>query len=169
MSSRDRDALIDRIGIAIMRWQDSTQAFDEAVGEKLELGSAERHCLSLLHEGPKTAGAIAKAVALTPAAVTAMIDRLEMRGLVARQRSEQDRRQVKVVLTDLAMTMAMKFYGPIAKEGAAMLEAMPTAELETVEKFMSQALALQQRETERIRTMSGRLPAASRVKGNRRG
>jgi len=160
MSSARRDDLIDAIGSTIMRWQDATQAFDEAVGAKLELGSAERHCLSFLHEGPKTAGVIAEAVALTPAAVTAMIDRLEMRGYVERRRSAEDRRQVQVVLTDMAMTAAMKFYGPIAKEGAALLEAMPTAELEVIRTFFDKALAMQQRQTERIRAMAGQKPAA---------
>lgn len=163
MSSARRDTLIDAISSTVMRWQDATQAFDETVGQKLELGTAERHCLGFLHEGPKTAGAIAQAVALTPAAVTAMIDRLEMRGFVARRRSVEDRRQVRVALTDMAMTTAMKFYGPIAKEGAALLESMTTAELDVIKTFFDKALALQQRQTDRIRTMAGQKPGARKA------
>lgn len=162
MSSAKRDTLMDSITSALMRWQDATQAFDEAVGEKLELGSAERHCLSFLHQGPQTAGAIAKAVGLTPAAVTALIDRLEMRGLVERRRSDKDRRQVHVVLTDAAMTMGMKYYGPIARDGAAVLEAMTTAELETINYFFAKALALQQRHTDKIRMTFGKTGVAGR-------
>jgi DNA-binding MarR family transcriptional regulator len=165
--SSHKDTLIDSIVTVIMRWQDATQAFDEAVGQKLELGTAERHCLSFLHEGPKTAGAIAEAVALTPAAVTALIDRLEMRGLVERRRSERDRRQVQVVLTDMAMTAAMKFYGPIAKEGSAILEAMTAAELEVLNKFFVKALALQQNQTDRIRGIAGKRSASPRGKSRR--
>lgn len=161
MSSRNRDTLIEAVGIAIMRWQDATQAFDEAVGERLELGTAERHCLSFLHEGPKTAGAIAKAISLTPAAVTALIDRLETRGFVERRRDEKDRRQVHVVLTAMAKTTAMKYYGPIATEGAALLAGMTTAEIEAVKNFLERALALQQRQTERIRALRGKKAAGS--------
>lgn len=162
MSSSRRGALTKALGVAIMRWQDATQAFDEAVGEQLNLGSAERHCLSFLYDGPKTAGAIAKAIALTPAAVTALIDRLEMRGFVERRRQEQDRRQVHVVLTDTAIKQTMKYYGPIAAEGAAILQTMSTAELEVVKNFFDKALGLQQRHTDRIR--SGANKRSARLK-----
>ena len=77
-----------------MRWQDETQAYDEAVGERLGLNAAERRCLGFLHGGPQPAGAIAAAIGLTPAAVTALVDRLEARGLLTRKRSEEDRRKV---------------------------------------------------------------------------
>jgi DNA-binding MarR family transcriptional regulator len=47
-----------------------------------------------------TAGEIAKAAQISPAAVTAMLDELEADGLVSRRRSETDRRCVLVALTD---------------------------------------------------------------------
>ena len=59
------------IGLTIMQWQDATQAYDEAVGVRLGLNMAERHCIGLLYGGPQSAGAIAIATGLTPAAVTA--------------------------------------------------------------------------------------------------
>ena len=46
------------------------------------------------------AGAIADAARLSQATVTALLDRLEERSLVVRQRSAQDRRRVVVALTD---------------------------------------------------------------------
>jgi DNA-binding MarR family transcriptional regulator len=49
-------------------------------------------------------------------------------GLVRRRRHEQDRRQVHVELTDLAIKETMKFYGPIATEGSAILAAMSITE-----------------------------------------
>ena len=51
-------------------------------------------------EEEMTAGALAKCAEVTPASITAMLDRLEERGIVRRRRSEQDRRQVIVSLTD---------------------------------------------------------------------
>ena len=139
-----------------MRWQEATQAFDDAVGERLGLSSAERQCLGLLHDGAKPAGAIAKAIGLTPAAVTALIDRMEKRGLLERQRSSEDRRQVHVRLTDRAMKETMKLYGPIAEDGHSLLSAMTTAELETVHAFLDKTLALQQRHLERVRGDAGK-------------
>jgi DNA-binding MarR family transcriptional regulator len=150
-SSEDRHALQAALVSLIMRWQDAAQAFDEAVGERLDIVTAERHCLGFLHEGPRPAGEIAAEIGLTPAAVTSLIDRLEARGFVERRRSETDRRQVLVAMTDAARKATMRYYGPIAKDGTALQEEFTTAELAVVRRFFAAALELQQRHTQRIR------------------
>jgi len=76
MSRDDKSALIEQLGLVIVRWQDATQKYDEAVGEIYGLSAAERLCLSFLWPGPQTASAIARETRLTPAAVTSLIDRL---------------------------------------------------------------------------------------------
>ena len=163
MSSSGRAALIEAIGSAVMRWQEATQAFDDAVGEQLGLSRAERQCLAVLHEGAKPAGAVAKAIGLTPAAVTSLIDRLEERGLLERRRSKEDRRQVHLALTGKAMKETMKYYGPIAAEGGSLLSAMTAAELEAVNGFLSRALALQQRHLDKARSSTGKKPQRKRT------
>lgn len=136
---------MNAIGAAIMRWQDLTQAFDEAVGRLEGLNSAERRCLSLLTMGARPAGEIAAAVGLTPAAITALIDRLERRGLVERTRSSTDRRKVLVAATRDAHEIASRYYGPIGKEGALVLCDFSDAELTTIRRFLDAAIALQGR------------------------
>jgi DNA-binding MarR family transcriptional regulator len=54
----------------------------------------------IAREGELGAGAIADAARLSQATVTALLDRLEERGLVARRRSVEDRRRVVVALTE---------------------------------------------------------------------
>jgi len=166
-SSKDRQSVQASLVALIMRWQDATQAFDEAVGERLDLGPAERHCLSFLHEMARPAGEIAAEVGLTRAAVTSLIDRLEGRGFVERRRSEADRRQVLVAMTDAARKATMRYYGPIEKEGRALLEGFTTAELAVVQRFAAAALELQQRQTERIRADRTKPPTG--LKGRPRG
>ena len=51
-------------------------------------------------EDETTAGEIAKAAQISPAAATGMLDDLEAHGIVVRRRSETDRRCVLVALTD---------------------------------------------------------------------
>lgn len=155
----DREGLRARLLEAIMRWQDATAQFDEAVGERLDLSLAERHCLSFLYGGPKPAGEIAAEIGLTPAAVTSLIDRLEARGYVERRRSDTDRRQVLVAQSEAALKMAERYYGPIAREGAALQDKFTTPELAVVVRFMEAALELQQRQSERIRTDKSKPPA----------
>lgn len=55
---------------------------------------------TLAENGELTAGSIARAVHLSQATITSVLDRLEQAGLVVRVRSERDRRQVLVRLTD---------------------------------------------------------------------
>ncbi|HET8970347.1 MAG TPA: MarR family transcriptional regulator, partial [Candidatus Nanopelagicales bacterium] len=106
----DRHNLVGSLGQAMQRYQRSVQAFDDAVGRQLGLGPADLRCLDWLADGPKTAGQLARATALTPAATTALVDRLARKGLVERYRSDEDRRQVLVRMTDVGMEQTMRFY-----------------------------------------------------------
>ena len=65
-----RDNLVGGLGLAMQRYQRSVQAFDDAVGRRLGLGPADLRCLDWLADGPKSAGQLRIATALTPAATT---------------------------------------------------------------------------------------------------
>ena len=147
MSTSERDKLVEAIGLGIQRWQDATETFDQAVGQIHALTSADRRCLSFVSQGPQTASAIAKETALTPAAVTALIDRLEKRRLVQRRADVSDRRKVLVEATNKTHELVRGTYMPIAQAGAKMLAAYSIAELSTIRRFVEDALALQQRMT----------------------
>lgn len=56
--------------------------------------------LKQLRQGPQPAGQLGRMVGLSPASITHMLDRLEERGLVSRQRSVGDRRCVEVQPTE---------------------------------------------------------------------
>lgn len=133
----------------IGQWQDATQAFDEAIGNKLGLITAEHRCLKALMDGAKTAGLLAQASGLTPAAATSMIDRLEKRGFVERQRDGADRRKVLVAMTKPAAETLGKFYRPMADDAAKMLARFAPVDLSIIENFVASALALQQAHIER--------------------
>lgn len=143
MSSNSDDEVIDAIGRTIMRWQDATQDFDEAFGRLHGLSSPERRCLGLIAFGPQTARAIANETGLTPASITALLDRLEARGLLSRKADPNDRRKVVVWATRKTQTMAEEAYGPMHRDGVALLKGYSAAEREIVLKFVTDTLALQ--------------------------
>ena len=64
------------------------------------LSHAQIRALFAIDRHEATAGEIAKKAQLSPASTTAMLDDLEGLGIIARRRSETDRRNVLVVLTD---------------------------------------------------------------------
>lgn len=150
MSTHECDPVIEAIGHAVARWQDAMQAFDRAVGERLGLGLSEQICLAFLASGPKSAGEISEKARLTPAAITALLDRLEQRDLVRRLPDGRDRRKILVTLSKRAERINREVYGGIAGEGRAFLGSFSLDELKTILRFVDGAQALQQKHTKRI-------------------
>jgi DNA-binding MarR family transcriptional regulator len=78
----------------------ASDAYRQTVARLLGLGVPETTILvHLLHEGPRTPTALARRVGVTPASVTAQLDRLELAGHVVRRANPRDRRSVLVALT----------------------------------------------------------------------
>lgn len=71
----------------------TNDVFGREVGRPLDLGKVEYTVLTLIAENPGGSLArLARALAVTPPHITALVDRLEGRGLVARDASDADRR-----------------------------------------------------------------------------
>jgi len=155
-STPDKTALIEALGRTIVRWQDATQKYDDAVGEIYDLGPAERLCLSFLWLGPQTASAIAKQIRLTPAAVTALIDRLEKRGFVRRRADPNDRRKVMVEQAEAAHRVTAEAYAPLGAAGAKNLAKYSEADLRLVAEVLDDSLALQEEMTRRLLERHGK-------------
>ena len=82
-------------------------AFGELMGAERRLrGRDPRHAqirtpgALIAKDEQITAGSLAKRAELSPGAMTAMLDQLEEDGVIVRRRSETDRRQVIVALTE---------------------------------------------------------------------
>jgi len=90
-------------------------------------------CLRLLNErGALSAGALAAGLSLSPQTVTGLIDRLHARELVTRVRSETDRRQVLIGLTESG--------GALIRAAAPGLQDRFVARLDTLEPRRREAL-----------------------------
>ncbi len=137
-----------------MRWQEATEAFDETFGKLYGLNSAERQCLSVIMRGPQPANVVAKAIGLTPPSVTALIDRLTARDLVHRVADPKDRRRILVAPTQKTMELSKEIYGPIQEAGTKMLEQFSGAEKQIVLRFLTEAIAMQERELDRLQQKS---------------
>jgi DNA-binding MarR family transcriptional regulator len=148
--AESRQALIQAAGVALQRYQRSVQAFDDAVGRKLDLGPADLRCLDWLADGAKTAGALSAATGLRPAATTALIDRLARRGLVRRVRSEEDRRQVLVEMTEAGFARTWEVYGPLVEEGQELMARLPLEELRAMREHLDAIRELTDRHRERL-------------------
>lgn len=145
-----RDNLLGDLGLAMQRYQRSVQAFDDAVGRRLGLGPADLRCLDWLADGPKTAGELARATALTPAATTALVDRLSRKGFVERFRGDEDRRQVLVRMTTEGTKRTMEFYGPLVDEGQRQLADVSERQLRLMHRYLETITELTDRHRARV-------------------
>jgi DNA-binding MarR family transcriptional regulator len=145
-----RDNHVTEIGWAMQRYQRSVQEFDDAVGRRLGLGPADLRCLDWLADGPKTAGELARATALTPAATTALVDRLARKGFVERYRSDEDRRQVLVRMTTEGTKRTMALYGPLVDDGQRLLADVSDRELRLMHRYLEAITQLTDRHRARL-------------------
>jgi DNA-binding MarR family transcriptional regulator len=157
--SRARQDLVAAVGNASQAYQRSTHALDDAVADALALNQTDLRCLDWLYDGPKTAGQLAQAAGISTAATTTLLDRLEARGLLRRVRDVADRRKVLVEMTERGQQETGRFYGPLASQGAALLDRFSDDELGRVLDFLRAATELTDEHRARIRKRVAAGPA----------
>ena len=150
--TRKRQDLLAAVGRATQAYQRATDGFDDEVGRKLELNSTDLRCLDWLSETAMSAGELAEATGLSSAATTSLLDRLERRGFVQRERDTVDRRKVLVRMTPEGEQVVGGLYGPLATDGSRGLAKFTDAELEKVLDFLGEATELVDRHRRRLRT-----------------
>ncbi|MEZ4386896.1 MAG: MarR family transcriptional regulator [Candidatus Krumholzibacteriia bacterium] len=86
-------------------------------------------CLRTVRDdGPMTATALAKLVHLSSSTVVGIIDRLEQRGWVLRERSTIDRRQILIHVTDAGCELLSRVPSPLQERLATGLDRLPEKE-----------------------------------------
>ena len=149
MSSRQ--ALVEATLLAGRESSTAGVLMHTAIAEKLGLSPTDEKTLDLLLRlGPLTAGQIADHTGLATASVTSLIDRLEVKGFVARVRDTKDRRRVIVH----AKPERLAAFGPHF-EGflgglQELLEAYSDDELAVLTDFLRRVAALSRTEATRL-------------------
>lgn len=149
-----RQELIAAVASATQAYQRATDGFDDAVGRRLGLNPTDLRCLDWLTEGPMAAGELARATGLSSAATTTLLDRLESREFVQRQRDPKDRRRVVVQLTDSARDQLGTFYGQLAYEGGRLLDRFDDETLQLLHDFLVDATQVVEEHESQVRNQS---------------
>src|SRR5690606_39950740 len=86
-------------------------------------------CLrAIIERGPLTATAISREIHVSASTVVGILDRLEDKGLVRRERGREDRRIVFVTATEAGITLAKETPSPLQKKLSDALNALPERE-----------------------------------------
>lgn len=118
-----------------------TERYVEAVSNRHHLHRTDLSALAAMvaaaREGrTMTPGALGAALNLSSPATTALVDRLDRAGHLARRRSEKDRRQVHLEMTDSARATGSELFSPLAGAIAPVIDELSPEELRTVMNFM---------------------------------
>ena len=98
--------------------------------------------LFLANNGPVTATAISREVQLSASTVVGIIDRLEEKGLIARERSREDRRLVRVSVTAAGAELARRAPSPLQQTLANALNELPELEQATIALSLERVVQL---------------------------
>ena len=95
---------VNEVLIALRRIIRATDLHSKYLAKNTGLTAPQMLLLQTLrNKGEDTVGALAKEMSLSQATVTTILDRLEKKALIARERSTTDRRKVLVYLSDSAL------------------------------------------------------------------
>jgi DNA-binding MarR family transcriptional regulator len=150
-----KQSSVKRAARAAERFGSAADAVDAAAADLLGVNRTDLRILGAVVEGALTAGQVADAVGLSPAAATTAIQRLVARGYLTREPDPDDRRRAVVELTPSARQQAKLIYGPVGEAGMSELQRFTAAELEVIADFLERGRALQLAQAERIRGMAG--------------
>lgn len=86
-------------------------------------------CLhTIVHDGPMTLSALGRLVSLSTSTINGIVDRLEAKGLVERNRSDPDRRKVLVSTTEAGTALAHEVPLPLQDRLLQAVSALPDLE-----------------------------------------
>ena len=135
----------------------SNVLFRNAVGMKLGLNNADMECLDLLFFRQVSSPAeLAHYTSLTSGATTAMLDRLEKKGYVARQPHPHDRRSVQVVLVPEAMATIKPLFASVRAAQADLLATYSPEQLNTLTDYFERSAALWEQERAKLSVTKNR-------------
>jgi DNA-binding MarR family transcriptional regulator len=114
----ERDELLSDLIDALREFTVESDVFVDAFAREHRLGRTDLNAVMWISTGdaagrPITVGELAQRLGLSPAAATALVDRLEAAGHVGRTRDPRDRRRVTVTMHDTARQVAGAFFMPL--------------------------------------------------------
>ncbi|WP_158879466.1 MarR family winged helix-turn-helix transcriptional regulator [Amycolatopsis anabasis] len=150
MSSAKPEA-IEKLLDAARVLSTETVMFHTAIAAASGLSATESKAADFLARlGPLTPKELAEHSGLAPASVTALIDRLERKGVVSRKPHPADRRKVLVELDERKSAAAAPRWDYLVSSVAELCARYSAEQLRTITEFVTEAAAITHRATARL-------------------
>lgn len=172
----DPEASDDPVGAVGGRWFAGLSATTVELGELLEaqqhltvrqaqqlgVGVTDMRALRLLGvHGPMGVSDLARHLDLRPASATAVVDRLEVAGVLQRARDSADRRRVTVLARPEALQASTAVWEPVVRAIDELAQALSDEDARVVTSYLASVRALMSRSAAPSATRSATAPAAT--------
>ncbi|MEM9789146.1 MAG: MarR family transcriptional regulator [Planctomycetota bacterium] len=120
----DRSGPEDAYGLvsACRRLHTAMDQLDAKAADAVGISRNDLRCLNRLEHGPQTPKALGQHLGLTSGSMTALMDRLESKGLVRRSPHPEDRRAVLVHIEPVVFKQLAAVYRPFGEALVALTE-----------------------------------------------
>jgi DNA-binding MarR family transcriptional regulator len=125
----------------------------QAIAQGVGLNATDTKCVDLILRAPDgriTAGRLADLTGLTTGAITHILDRLEKRHFITRERDEKDRRKVFITVRKENLAPLVPKYEAIGKAYLKMLEQYDDRQLELICDYLEKTSAVSAAELEKL-------------------
>lgn len=135
--------IADSILLSLRRISRAIDQHNKQLSDRYKLTVPQLVCLRhLLIQGAGTPGELARGVCLSQATVTGIVDRLEAKGFVLRQRSHTDRRKQHISLTEKGQVLASDMPWPLQERFAQSLAALEAEDLERIDATLQRLVCM---------------------------
>ncbi|MYW91907.1 MarR family transcriptional regulator [Amycolatopsis rubida] len=149
--SSEREDLVAELLLRSRKLSTETVMFHAAIAEQNGLSAVESKVTDYLARlGPLTPKELAEYAGLAPASVTALVDRLERKGVVNRMPHPDDRRKVLVRVDPANVERAAPLWDFIVAAMKSIAAGYSDEQLQTVIGFLDQAAAITHESTVRL-------------------
>ncbi|MFT7870414.1 MULTISPECIES: MarR family transcriptional regulator [Amycolatopsis] len=149
--SSERTKLVEEVLLRSRELSTETVMFHTAIAATRGLSAVETKVLDYLARfGSQTPKELARLSGLAPASVTAMIDRLEGKGIVNREPHPDDRRKILIALDLRSIESGVHLWDHLVKGMHELCDRYTDDELRTIIGFVRTATALTHESTEKL-------------------
>jgi DNA-binding MarR family transcriptional regulator len=151
MTKQTKTELVDQVILGARQYGISNVLFRNLVGERLGVNVTDMECLGLLfHKGIASPSELARHTGLSSGATTAMLDRLEKSGLIARRPNPADRRGTLIALVESGAEKIGPWFSSVRQAQAKLISSYSEEELRVIAGFFEQSAKMWDEEREKL-------------------
>ena len=142
MTPRRFDSPEQEVYLSLWRTYDRLRIFEDELFARFELTAQQYNLLRLLKaESPQETMALAERLVSRAPDITRMLDKLEARGLIVRERPPENRRVVRVAITPAGRNLLREMAKPVRDCAARQLGHLSAQQLQHLSELLRAARA----------------------------